>query len=73
MNNLRTYLPTNKNNVNQKDIDDAVKALEVQRRLIVLAGKNLSVTEVQRLAVKMRNRKANDITIDDVSNALSNM
>lgn len=73
MNDLRVYLPKNKNTVNEKDIDNAISALNVQRKLVGLAGKNLSVTEVQALAVKMKNRKVNTITINDVSKALANL
>ena len=73
MNDLRTYLPKNKNNVNQADIDNAVKALNVDVKLRRLVGNKVSGLERVMLSMKLKNRKVNNITIDDVSNALANM
>jgi type IV secretory pathway VirB10-like protein len=73
MNNLRKYLTTNNNKngvVNDKAIDNALHTLNVEKRIHRLVGSNITQGELVSLAKKMRNRKVNDITINDISNAL---
>ena len=73
MNNLRKYLTTSNNKngvVNDKAIDNALHTLNVEKRIHRLVGSNITQGELVSLAKKMRNRKVNDITINDISNAL---
>lgn len=70
MNNLRVYLNDKNGVVNDKAINNALHALNVEKRIHRLVGSNISQGELVLLAKKMRNRKVNDITINDISDAL---
>ena len=70
MNNLRKYLNDKNGFVNDKAIDNALHTLNVEKRIQRLVGSNITQGELVLLAKKMRNRKVNDITVNDISDAL---
>lgn len=70
MNNLRKYLNDKNGIVNDKAIDNALHTLNVETRIQRLVGSNITQGELVLLAKKMRNRKVNDITVNDISDAL---
>lgn len=71
MNDIRPYL-NQKNNqpINDTMITDALYLKNIERAIIRLAGTNLRRGEIPKLVRKLRNKRPENITVNDISNAL---
>lgn len=71
MNDIRPYL-NQKNNkpINDAMITDALYLKNIERAIIRLAGTNLRRGEIPKLVRKLRNKRPENITVNDISNAL---
>jgi hypothetical protein len=69
MNDIRQYLNKDKN-VNKNAITNALHLKNIERAIIRLAGTNLKRGEIPVLVRRLRNKRPETLTINDISNAL---
>lgn len=71
MNDIRPYLNQRNNNpINDAMITDALYLKNIERAILKLAGTNLRRGEIPKLVRKLRNKRPENITVNDISNAL---
>jgi hypothetical protein len=69
MNDIRPYLNPEKN-LNKNAITDALYLKNIERAIIRLGGTNLKRGEIPVLVRRLRNKRPENLTVNDISNAL---